>query len=197
MQPPTPGALDHPDLGSALNEVLTPEMREKMARQEKEMEILKRRLAESETALGAGGGAGGGRGSAVAPGQRGSREETATIRGAGGGAAEQTVAAIQQQLREKIQRISQLEAIAQESSQYRVLSCRQIPATYRVPLLLLLLLSTSPLPLSQGPRPAVWRMCGESRMQRLRSTKSTSTKPRRSSKALERANLALQRTVWR
>ena len=196
MQPPTPGALDHPDLGSALNEVLTPEMREKMARQEKEMEILKRRLAESETALEAGGGAGVGRGSAVAPGQRGSREETAIIGGAGGGAAEQTVAAIQQQLREKIQRISQLEAIAQESSQYRVLLCRQIPATYGVPLLLLHL-STSPLPPSQGPRPAVWRRCGESRMRRLKSIKSTSTKPRRSSKALERVNLALQRTVWR
>ena len=47
MEPPTPGSLDHADLGSALNEAFTPEMREKMVRLEKENEILRRRL-ESE-----------------------------------------------------------------------------------------------------------------------------------------------------
>ena len=61
------------DLGAALGEVLTPEMRERMGRLEKENEILRRRLNEVEGAeegggrererkRGGGGGGEGGRG---------------------------------------------------------------------------------------------------------------------------------------
>ena len=60
MEPPTPGSLEHIDLGSALGEAFTPEMRERMARLEKENEILRRRLAETERAREEGRGGGGG-----------------------------------------------------------------------------------------------------------------------------------------
>ena len=112
MEPPTPGSLDNPDLGSTLNEVFTPEMREKMVRLEKENEILRRRLAErgpSPVEVGGGGG--------VRTGVRGGGEgEESLSRGRGGGGGEQMVAVLRKQLQEKEKKISQLEAAAQENS---------------------------------------------------------------------------------
>ena len=108
MEPPTPGSLDHPDLGAALNEVFTPEMREKMVRLEKENEILRRRVAEKDETIVAGrqsdtaDGGGGQMGQ-----ERGPRTRVGDREG---------VAALQKQLREKQKRISQLEAVAQETS---------------------------------------------------------------------------------
>ena len=114
MEPPTPGSLDNPDLGSSLNEVFTPEMREKMVRLEKENEILRRRLAEggpSPVEVGGGGG--------VRTGVRGGGEgEESLSRGRGGGGGEQMVAVLRKQLQEKEKKISQLEAAAQENSKY-------------------------------------------------------------------------------
>lgn len=115
MEPPTPGSLDHPDIGASLNEVFTPEMREKMVRLEKENEILRRRLTETDTLTGGGGGR---EGTAKNP----SLEQGPVARGTGGGRKEgggedKTVATLQKHLQEKQQRISQLEAVAQESSQ--------------------------------------------------------------------------------
>ena len=113
MEPPTPGSLDHPDIGASLNEVFTPEMREKMVRLEKENEILQRRLAESDTVTREGG-----REGTV---KNTSYEQGPVARGTGGGGREgggeeKTVVALRKQLQEKQQRISQLEAVAQESS---------------------------------------------------------------------------------
>ncbi|CAI8020668.1 Probable RNA-binding protein 19 [Geodia barretti] len=111
MEPPTPGSLDNPDLGSTLNEVFTPEMREKMVRLEKENEILRRRLAEggpSPVEVGGGGG--------VRTGVRGGGEgEESLSRGRGGGGGEQMVAVLRKQLQEKEKKISQLQAAAQEN----------------------------------------------------------------------------------
>ena len=128
MELPTPGSLDQTDLGVVLNEVLTPEMRENMVRLEKENEILRRRLAESDTVVEEE------RGSAVVADQpTGGREQGPTMGGRGGGGREggreggrgggegKVVASLQQQLREKQQRISQLEAVAQESSQSSII----------------------------------------------------------------------------
>ena len=114
MEPPTPGTLDHPDLGVAFNEVFTPEMREKMVRLEKENEILRRRVAESDSSSQERGGGG-----TVTVGTRG--EEWTRIPSSSGrievrGDESKMVAALQQQLREKQKRVSQLEAVTQESS---------------------------------------------------------------------------------
>ena len=110
MEPPTPGSLDNPDLGSSLNEVFTPEMREKMVRLEKENEILRRRLAEGAVEVGGGGVRTGGRG--------GGEGEESVNRGRGVRGGEQMVAVLRKQLQEKEKKISQLEAAAQENSKF-------------------------------------------------------------------------------
>lgn len=86
-----------------------------MVRLEKENEILRRRLAESDTVTGEGG-----REGAV---KNPTHEQGPVARGTGGerregGGEEKTVVALRKQLQEKQQRISQLEAVAQESSQF-------------------------------------------------------------------------------
>ena len=80
---------------------------------------MKHVLHTSPGALGVGVAASAGRGGGEAA-RRGEGMEggRGAGRGGGGGDNVQMVAALQQQLREKIQRISQLEAVAQESSQW-------------------------------------------------------------------------------
>ena len=184
MEPPTPGSLDNPDLGSALNEVFTPEMRERMVRLEKENQILRRRLAEAGDVSVE---VGGGEGVVSAVGQR--REERAQLaRGRGGG--EQTITILRKQLQEKEKRISQLEAVAKDTSKSPPSLPFMAPPPPLLPLLPLLPLPSSPSPsspsppppplLSQNLRTPVWRRCGGQKMLRLRNTRSTSTKPRKS-----------------
>lgn len=83
-----------------------------MVRLEKENEILRRRLAESDTIT-----VGGGGGKEVTT-KDPSQERGPLVRGTGG---ERMVAALQKQLQDKHQRISQLEAVAQESSQFNTI----------------------------------------------------------------------------
>ena len=130
MEPPTPGSLDLPDLGSALHEVFTPEMREKMVRLEKENEILRRRLAEPGDSSGGGvvtvrGGGGvvtvrGGGGVVSVRGGEGVGGEISGSRrggGGGGGGSDQAVVVLRRQLLEKEKRISQLETMTRENSE--------------------------------------------------------------------------------
>lgn len=117
MEPPTPGSLDYPDLGAALNEVFTPEMKERMIRLEKENEILKRRLEEGneeESPLW-----GGERGDGVANSENMvDRERGSSTNKAGRGRDEggKIEAALRKELRERQKRIAQLEAMTQKTS---------------------------------------------------------------------------------
>ena len=122
MEPPTPGSLDLPDLGSALHEVFTPEMREKMVRLEKENEILRRRLAEPGDSSGVEGGGvvtvrGGGGVVSVRGGEGVGGEISGSRRGGGGGGSDQAVVVLRRQLLEKEKRISQLETMTRENSE--------------------------------------------------------------------------------
>ena len=130
MEPPTPGSLDLPDLGSALHEVFTPEMREKMVRLEKENEILRRRLAEPGDSSGVEGGGvvtvrggggvvtvRGGGGVVSVRGGEGVGGEISGSRRGGGGGGDQAVVVLRRQLLEKEKRISQLETMTRENSE--------------------------------------------------------------------------------
>ena len=121
MEPPTPGSLDLPDLGSALHEVFTPEMREKMVRLEKENEILRRRLAEPGDSSGVEGrgvvSVRGGGGVVSVRGGEGVGGEISGSRRGGGGGSDQAVVVLRRQLLEKEKRISQLETMTRENSE--------------------------------------------------------------------------------
>ena len=183
MEPPTPGSLDNPDFGPSLNEVFTPEMREQMVRLEKENEILKRRLAEagSKSAV-----EGGGVSSADV---RGGEGEERLTRGSGGGGGEKMVAVLRRQLQEKQKKISQLESAAQENSEFTSLRPLFSVFFFDPPLSVFILF------LLQDLRTVMLRRFGGSKTLRLRSTKGTSTKPRRSLRGLERGNHELLKTV--
>ena len=103
----TPSSEDQPDFGYTLNEAFTPELREKMAKLEKENDIIKRRL-ESRSSVSEWEGLGGG--------ERGTAEtEELRCKLAD---SEITISHMEKSVKEKVERLSRAEVILKELSEY-------------------------------------------------------------------------------